>query len=119
MTRGRIIANEDSFCQGDSNGLISIEPQDLNIYPVFNIAVVSGEMSYTYKGAPGTDLKECLAMICMNGNDNQGQNKYQQSFVMKNSFDDEFKFLYLLNCSNILISLFFPNFLSFPPTMRD
>ena len=60
-------SNVDNFCLGDSNGLISIEPQDLNTYPVFSIAVVSGELSYTYKGASGSNLEECLAMICIDG----------------------------------------------------
>ena len=60
-------SNSNNFCEGDSSGLISIEPNDLDTYPVFNIAVVNGEMSYTYKGAAGSDLKECLAMICVKG----------------------------------------------------
>ena len=82
-------SKSNDFCEGDSSGLISIEPNDLDTYPVFNIAVVNGEMSYTYKGTSGSDFKEALAMLCMKGNNNRGQNnqnKYMQSFVMKNSF---------------------------------
>lgn len=90
-------SNEDFFCQGDSNGLISIEPQDLNTYPVFNIAVVSGEMSYTYKGAPGTDLKECLAMICIDGiyksqriGIDEFENKFNDAFTDGLTLDGEY-----------------------------
>ena len=76
-------SNEEDFCKGDSNGLISIEPQDLNTYPVFNIAVASGEMSYTYKGAQGSNIEECLAMICIDG-------IYKSKKIGIDEFEDKF-----------------------------
>ena len=53
-------------CVG-SNGLIKMVPQDLESYPVFNLSTTNGEISYTYRGVSGSNLKECLDLICSDG----------------------------------------------------
>ena len=54
-------------CEGTgANGLISAIPDDTNELPMFIYSSTNGLLTYDYKGNYGTDLTECVSLICGN-----------------------------------------------------
>ena len=52
-------------CEGTGgDGLIRAIPSDLKVLPTFILASQTNEISYNFKGKKGTDLNECLSLIC-------------------------------------------------------
>ena len=52
-------------CAG-SNGVISALPNNTDDLPTFNLASVTGSLTYKFKGMEGTNLSGCLGLICGN-----------------------------------------------------
>ena len=63
----QIQSDGSNGCGGASGtGLISAIPTDTNLLPTFVLVSSSNELSYSFKGQTGTNLTDCLALICSN-----------------------------------------------------
>ena len=77
----QISASESNSCSG---GTITLTPEDTNLYPTYLYKFVDSELSYNFKGQKGTSFVACNKLIC--GENNSSTQKYDQDFVLENSF---------------------------------
>ena len=67
----QIQSDGSNSCSGSSGtGLISAIPTDTNTFPTFILATNTYELTYSFRGETGTNLTECLGLICVNSNSN-------------------------------------------------
>lgn len=61
----QIQSDGSNGCGGASGtGFISVIPTDTNTLPTFILASIGNELTYSFKGQTGTNLSDCLGLIC-------------------------------------------------------
>ena len=83
--------SSNNSCEGATEfGLISAIPDNTNILPTFILSTNANQISYDFKGETGTDLSNCMSMICLtggNGSTSAIQEKLEKNtFVQKDTF---------------------------------
>ena len=74
-------------CGGDSSiGLISAIPDDQINLPILYLEPSTGYLTYSFRGKTGTNIPECLSMICSDNNfQSRVENYNSNDFVINNA----------------------------------